>query len=157
MTDTKASTSPVGSLQDEKKFDDAHVDEGLSPDRQNSLLDHDDEFSSAEQTKIIHRVDRRLIVTCGIMYCISLMDRTNLSAAAIAGMLVELRLTGYRYVCGSCPLLLAWLTCLQNIITLVFFTTYVAFQPPMTVLCRKIGPRPFLATITFCWGIVMVS
>lgn len=49
---------------------------------------HDDyecEFTPAEQKKIIHRVDRRLVVTVGVLYCISLMDRTNLSAASIAG------------------------------------------------------------------------
>lgn len=43
------------------------------------------EFTPQEQKKIIHRVDRRLVLTVGILYCISLMDRTNLSAAAIAG------------------------------------------------------------------------
>jgi hypothetical protein len=43
------------------------------------------EFSPQEQKKIIHRIDRRLVVTVGVLYCISLMDRTNLSAAAIAG------------------------------------------------------------------------
>jgi hypothetical protein len=49
---------------------------------------HDDyecEFTPTEQRKIIHRIDRRLVVTVGVLYCISLMDRTNLSAAAIAG------------------------------------------------------------------------
>lgn len=40
---------------------------------------------------------------------------------------------------------------------MVFFITYVLFQPPATVLCRKIGPRVFLTTITVSWGIVMVS
>jgi hypothetical protein len=47
------------------------------------------EFSPAEQRKIIHRIDRRLVVTVGVLYCISLMDRTNLSAAAIAGSVAE--------------------------------------------------------------------
>lgn len=49
---------------------------------------HDDyecEFSEAEQRKIIHRIDRRLVLTVGTLYCISLMDRTNLSSANIAG------------------------------------------------------------------------
>lgn len=49
---------------------------------------HDDyecEFTPTEQRKIIHRIDRRLVVTVGVLYCISLMDRTNLSAASIAG------------------------------------------------------------------------
>ncbi|KAI9871224.1 MAG: hypothetical protein M1830_003172, partial [Pleopsidium flavum] len=57
-----------------------------------------EEFTPAEQRRIIHRIDRRLVVTCGFMYCISLMDRTNLSAAIIAGMAKELKLTvGTRY------------------------------------------------------------
>jgi len=51
-----------------------------------------EEYTPEEQRKIIHRIDRRLVTTVGLMYCISLMDRTNLSAAAIAGMTVELRL-----------------------------------------------------------------
>ena len=45
----------------------------------------------------------------------------------------------------------------QSIITLVFFITYTLCQPPATVLCRKIGPRVFLSTITFLWGIIMLS
>lgn len=47
--------------------------------------DYDEEFTPAEQRKIIHRIDRRLVTMTGLAYCISLMDRTNLSAAAIAG------------------------------------------------------------------------
>jgi 3-deoxy-D-arabino-heptulosonate 7-phosphate (DAHP) synthase len=53
-----------------------------------AVSSHDEyecEFTPAEQKKIIHRIDRRLVVTVGVLYCISLMDRTNLSAAAIAG------------------------------------------------------------------------
>lgn len=58
----------------------------------------DDEFSEAEGKKILRRIDRRLVVLVGFMYCISLMDRTNISAAAVAGMNEELHLTGNRYV-----------------------------------------------------------
>lgn len=47
--------------------------------------DSTSEFTPTEQKKIIHRIDRRLVVTVGVLYCISLMDRTNLSAAAVAG------------------------------------------------------------------------
>lgn len=48
-------------------------------------VDYDEEFTPAEQRKIIHRVDRRLVTMAGLAYCISLMDRTNLSMAAVAG------------------------------------------------------------------------
>lgn len=46
---------------------------------------------------------------------------------------------------------------LQSIISLVFFITYTLCQPPATILCRKIGPRVFLGTITFLWGVVMIG
>jgi MFS family permease len=42
-------------------------------------------------------------------------------------------------------------------VTLVFFTTYVVFQPPSTVIVRKIGPRIHLSTITLLWGAVMIG
>jgi hypothetical protein len=47
--------------------------------------DYECEFTPTEQRKIIHRIDRRLVLTVGVLYCISLMDRTNLSSASIAG------------------------------------------------------------------------
>ncbi|KAI9670888.1 MAG: hypothetical protein M1817_003773 [Caeruleum heppii] len=102
----------------------------------------DEEYTPAEARKLIHRIDRRLVTTCGVMYCISLMDRTNLSAAAIAGMTRELRLDiGFRY----------------SIVGLVFFITYIIFQPPCTVIVRKGGPRNVLAAITLAWGVVMIG
>ncbi|KAF7536161.1 hypothetical protein G7054_g4769 [Neopestalotiopsis clavispora] len=99
------------------------------------------EFSPEEQRRIIRRVDRRLVVTVGVMYCISLMDRTNLSAAVIAGMAKELELVGNKY----------------SIVTLVFFVTYIVFQPPSTVIIRLVGPRIHLAVITLLWGAVMIG
>lgn len=38
---------------------------------------HIAEFTPAEQRKIIHRIDRRLVTTLGFLYMCSLMDRTN--------------------------------------------------------------------------------
>jgi hypothetical protein len=43
------------------------------------------QFSPEEERRIIRKIDVRLVLTVGFMYCISLMDRTNLSAANIAG------------------------------------------------------------------------
>jgi len=63
-----------------------HVDE-VNSKRLSHGSDEDilAEFTPEEIKKVIHRIDRRLVVTVGLMYCVSLMDRTNLSAAAIAG------------------------------------------------------------------------
>ncbi|KAL1612830.1 hypothetical protein SLS60_001060 [Paraconiothyrium brasiliense] len=111
--------------------------------------DYESEFSETEQRKIIHRIDRRLVVTVGVLYCISLMDRTNLSAAAVAGMNVELLLTR-PFPAGST-------VSRYSVVTLVFFTTYIVFQPPSTVLIRKLGPRLHLSVITTAWGAVMIG
>jgi MFS family permease len=119
-----------------------HADEVESATSSDTLdFEHDHEYSIAEQRNIRHKIDRRLIIICGTMYCVSLMDRTNLGAAVIAGMAGDLNLIGFRY----------------STIALVFFVTYVMCQPPATILCRKIGPRYFLATITLLWGIVEIG
>ncbi|PNS21545.1 hypothetical protein CAC42_904 [Sphaceloma murrayae] len=101
------------------------------------------EFSPKEQRRITRKLDLRLVLTTGVVYCVSLMDRTNLSAAALAGMNVELRMdarnNGY------------------SITTLVFFISYILCQPPATVLTRKIGPRIFLSALAFGWGVVMIG
>lgn len=98
------------------------------------------QFTPEEQKKIIRRIDRRLVLTLGFLYCVSLMDRTNLGIASVAGMGVDLVLIGERY----------------NIIVLLFFITYVLLQPPATVVLRKVGPRAFLPSITLLWGITMI-
>ncbi|KAK2043868.1 major facilitator superfamily transporter [Colletotrichum somersetense] len=105
-------------------------------------IDVDAAFTPEEQRRIIRRIDRRLVVTVGAMYCVSLMDRTNLSAAAIAGMTKELSLyVGDRY----------------SVASLLFFIPYIIFQPPSTVIVRKIGPRLHLGMLTLLWGGVMIG
>jgi hypothetical protein len=84
-----------------EKQNDTHVEEALT--RKSKEIPNDDEFDAEftpeEWRKIKRRIDRRLIVTCGFMYTISVMDRNNVGAAAIAGLTTELELNiGYRYV-----------------------------------------------------------
>jgi hypothetical protein len=51
-----------------------------SPTSESDRLNEDriNRFSPEEQKKIIRRIDRRLVLTLGFLYCVSLMDRTNL-------------------------------------------------------------------------------
>lgn len=51
-------------------------------------------FSPQQQKSIVRRIDMRLVLTLGFLYCISLLDRTNLGAASVAG-----------YGCASSPLI----------------------------------------------------
>ncbi|KAF3479642.1 uncharacterized protein GIQ15_06618 [Arthroderma uncinatum] len=119
-----------------------HVDDVSKNVPSPTDIDEDEEFSRQEQRKIIHRIDARLVVICGVGYLISLMDRTNTSVAAIAGMTKDLGLKiGFRY----------------SIIVLVFFVTYIIAQPIATVAIRKIGPRIFISAIIFTWGIILIG
>ncbi|KAK2051026.1 MFS general substrate transporter [Colletotrichum caudatum] len=98
-------------------------------------------FSFEEQKNIIRRVDVRLLTTVGLLYCFSVIDRSNLPSAAVAGMLEDLDMTGNRY----------------SIVSLVFFTTYITFQPISVILSRTLGPRAYFTGITMlCGGIVLV-
>ncbi|KAJ5162779.1 Major facilitator superfamily domain general substrate transporter [Penicillium coprophilum] len=104
--------------------------------------EEEEEFTPQEQKKIIRRIDLRLVTMTGLAYCISLMDRTNLSMAAVAGLKQELQLeVGQRY----------------SIVVLMFFVPYIIFQPPMTVIIRKLGPTFFLSSIIVCWAGIMIG
>lgn len=41
----------------------------------NPALDY---FGPADHKRIKRKIDRRLVLTLGLMYCVSLMDRTNM-------------------------------------------------------------------------------
>lgn len=87
----------------EKTADFCEIEDGTLDTKHEHSVEHIDDdpiFSNEEQRKIIHRIDRRLVATTAAMYAVSLMDRTNLGNAAIAGMNEELGMEGgYRYVC----------------------------------------------------------
>jgi hypothetical protein len=70
-------------VKPEKEVLGDHVERTTSEDTNEALIN---EYSELEQKRIIRRIDYRLVSILGIMYCASLMDRTNLSAAAIAGL-----------------------------------------------------------------------
>ena len=72
----------------------------------------------------------------------------------LVSMTKELSLNvGFRYVSlmhGGC--FSSFHLGLQSTIVLVYYPTYVVFQPPATVLIRELGPRKFLACIALLWG-----
>ncbi|GAA5988721.1 hypothetical protein JCM5350_001992 [Sporobolomyces pararoseus] len=97
-----------------------------------------DEFAK----KTIRTVDIRLLIILSAIYAVSLIDRTNISVARVAGMAKALELTvGERY----------------SIITLIFFVPYIIFELPSNLLIRKVGPRVLLSSITILWGAVMLG
>ncbi|OBT55558.1 hypothetical protein VE04_02732 [Pseudogymnoascus sp. 24MN13] len=122
---------------------------------------------------IKRKVDLRICLVLGCLYTISLLDRVNLPVSlsvaldnllmrtsillygipaltifetdrldrVVAGMAKDLKLVGNQY----------------SLLVLVFFPFYISFQPPMTVIAKKLGPRNFLTGIVVSWGLVMVG
>lgn len=77
------------------------LDTSASESKESRSEGYDDAINALteqERKKLIRRIDVRLVLTLGFMYCVSLMDRTNLGIAVVAGMGVDLELgIGARY------------------------------------------------------------
>ncbi|SMR52333.1 unnamed protein product [Zymoseptoria tritici ST99CH_3D1] len=113
-----------------------HAEKHLSP------AESDPSWEDPRVKAIKRKVDVRLSATLAAMYIVNQIDRSNLSNAVIAGMDDTLAFEN---------------TNRYSIIVLLFFPTYVLFQPIATVLARRLGPRPFLAAITLAFGLVVLG
>lgn len=76
-----------------------------------------------------------------IVFGLSLLDRSNISAAYIAQMDVDLELTGARY----------------NVALLVFFIGYGLFELPSNYVIRRLGARWWLSFLITAWGVCVLG
>ncbi|KAJ9640852.1 hypothetical protein H2204_003141 [Knufia peltigerae] len=157
--------APELAIDTEKRPSSSHELED-SPDNESEI-----QVSPDEERRIVHKIDRRLILATGFMFAVSLMDRVNLGYAANAGMAKELKLTvGNRYVSPPPPSSFiprflgstTYRACIntiaerQSTVAIAFFPTYVVFEWPGALLAKKIGPRYFLPASVLLWGVVML-
>ncbi|EFR00233.1 hypothetical protein MGYG_03236 [Nannizzia gypsea CBS 118893] len=128
----------------EFKPGDSHKSEGetvVDEDTENGALEFLEDCEHREK-QLLRRIDWRLLPIIGALYAISLIDRTNISSARIAGLNQELKLyIGSRY----------------SIALLVFFIPYFIFELPSNLLLRKVGSAAWLAGIAFAWGTIMLG
>ncbi|RVX74793.1 hypothetical protein B0A52_01070 [Exophiala mesophila] len=95
------------------------------------------DWSEKEEKKLVRRIDNHVFPMLCIIFGFSLLDRTNISAAYIAGMSEDLELTiGARY----------------SIALLVFFIGYALFEIPSNMVIRRIGARLWLPFLIVVWG-----
>ncbi|BGP01810.1 Major facilitator superfamily domain-containing protein [Rhodotorula toruloides] len=131
------------SLTPDSTSEKQHIEQKEFASRQPTNLDAEGQsVDPAFAKKTVRKIDWNLIPILSALYCISLIDRTNVSVARLLGMAKELKLTvGERY----------------SIITLIFFVPYIIFELPSNLIIRKLGPRNQLAAITVLWGSVMLG
>ncbi|KAL6709805.1 hypothetical protein ACN47E_000590 [Coniothyrium glycines] len=93
-------------------------------------------WTPEEEKNLVKKIDLYLLPTIWLMYLLSYMDRTNIGNAKIAGMATDLNLTSNQY----------------SIALVVFFVTYVAFEPPSNMLLVRMKPSVYLPIIMIIWG-----
>ncbi|KAM0555898.1 hypothetical protein ACHAPJ_006300 [Fusarium lateritium] len=93
---------------------------------------------SIEEKRLLRRIDLHVLPWLCITYALSLIDRTNIAAAKVVGMTIDLDLIGNRY----------------NVALLAFFFTYIAAEIPSNAFIRKIGSQRCLAVLIASWGAV---
>ncbi|ETN39115.1 uncharacterized protein HMPREF1541_05337 [Cyphellophora europaea CBS 101466] len=94
------------------------------------------------QKRVIRKIDWRLLPILGLMYSISLVDRTNLGLALVAGMEEDLGLhIGNRY----------------TIIVMVFFVAYIIFEIPSNLILPKAGAANWLSFLGVSFGAILIG
>lgn len=93
-------------------------------------------WTPEEEKALVRKIDLFLLPAIWLMYLLSYMDRTNIGNAKIAGMATDLSLTSNQY----------------SIALVVFFVTYVFFEPPSNMLLVRFKPSIYLPTIMAIWG-----
>ncbi|KAF1832847.1 pantothenate transporter liz1 [Decorospora gaudefroyi] len=118
--------------QSQEPFDDIKA---MDATKQIEVAD-DFTWTPEEEKALVKKIDLFLLPAIWLMYLLSYMDRTNIGNAKIAGMADDLNLTSNQY----------------SIALVVFFVTYVVFEPPSNMLLVRMKPSIYLPAIMIIWG-----
>ncbi|CEL07812.1 hypothetical protein ASPCAL10966 [Aspergillus calidoustus] len=100
------------------------------------------DWSDSEERALVKRIDWHVLPVLCVVFALSLLDRTNISSAYIAGMAQDLELSvGARY----------------NIALLLFFVPYALFELPSNLVIRRIGARIWLSGLIIAWGVCVLG
>ncbi|KAM0700741.1 hypothetical protein Q7P35_012462 [Cladosporium inversicolor] len=95
------------------------------------------QFDQAAERKLRLKIDLMIVPTVAMLYLFCFIDRANIGNARLAGLEKDLKLTGYDY----------------NAVLSVFYVSYIIFEIPLNILCKKMGPGWFLPATTLAFGI----
>ncbi|EME43912.1 hypothetical protein DOTSEDRAFT_71651 [Dothistroma septosporum NZE10] len=97
------------------------------------------DYNDKETTKILRKVDYRLVPMLTLLYLLAFLDRGNIGNAKVAGMNETLKLTGTQY----------------NLALTVFFFPYAVFEVPSNIVLKLVRPSTWIMILMVAWGIVM--
>ncbi|RDL29807.1 Uncharacterized protein BP5553_10672 [Venustampulla echinocandica] len=109
---------------------------------QASALHPNQDWTPAEEKALLRRIDLHIFPMLCAVFALSLLDRSNISAAYISGMKTDLHFNiGARY----------------SIALLVFFPAFALCQIPSNLIIRRLGARTWLSFLITAFGVVVLG
>ncbi|RDL36438.1 uncharacterized protein BP5553_05790 [Venustampulla echinocandica] len=101
-------------------------------------FDYDEVIDPVIEARLVRKMDIRFLPIVTLIYLFAFIDRSNAGNARVLGMEKDLKLTGDRF----------------NIGLSAFYVTYVVFEVPANLLCKKFGPKLWLPFLAISFGLV---
>ncbi|KAF5600859.1 major facilitator superfamily transporter [Fusarium pseudoanthophilum] len=117
----------------EKSSDTQDIEEGTVHQYDQPAIPIDE----ALESKLRWKMDLRILPTVTIIYLLCFIDRANIGNAKIAGLEADLKMQGYDF----------------NISLSIFYISYILFEIPLNLLCKRIGPGWFIPACCLGFGI----
>ncbi|KAF1349207.1 MFS general substrate transporter [Lizonia empirigonia] len=97
------------------------------------------ELDEAEASRVLRKVDYRLVPMLSLLYLVAFIDRSNIGNAKIAGMETDLKMKGLQY----------------NTAVTLFFVPYTLLEIPSNIVLKMMKPSYWMAILMLLWGLVM--
>ncbi|KAF9258694.1 MFS general substrate transporter [Marasmius fiardii PR-910] len=98
-------------------------------------------FDEKAEAKLRRKIDLMILPTVSLLYLFCFIDRANIGNARLAGLETDLGLRGYDY----------------NIVLSCFYVSYIIFEIPCNIVCKKIGPGWFIPATTLLFGVTSIG
>jgi sugar phosphate permease len=95
------------------------------------------EATTAEEKKLLWKIDIHLLPILFILYMFAFLDRVNIGNAKIQGLTKDLHMSGTQY----------------NVASMILFVPYILLEIPSNVIIRRVPPSMWLSGLMFFWGI----
>lgn len=92
----------------------------------------------AAESALLRKLDLNLMPIFGCVYFLSMLDRSNIGNAKIAGMFEQLHLTNQEF----------------STAVSIFYATYVSVEIPGTIIMKAVGAKTYLSAAMMAWSLV---
>ncbi|CAL1694005.1 unnamed protein product [Somion occarium] len=104
------------------------------------LEKHHAQYPGVSKSKVLRKIDIRLVPVLCALYLLAFLDRVNIGNAALFNLRQDLKLGGNEY----------------NTALVIFFVPYVLFEVPSNLLLKRFKPHVWLPACLFMFGLVTV-